>query len=624
MLHVNDLTYRVQGRLILDRATAAIPQGHKVGLVGRNGSGKTTLLRLMLGELSPESGSVSVPRRARIGSVAQEAPGGEESLLDVVLAADKEREALLAAAATASDGHAIADIQTRLADIEAHSAPSRAARILSGLGFSEAQQQGPCSALSGGWRMRVALAAALFADPDVLLLDEPTNYLDLEGTIWLKSFIRNYRHMVIMVSHDRDLLNDAAESILHLDQGKLTFYQGNYDSFERQRREKQALQAKFKKKQDEARRHMMSFVERFRYKASKARQAQSRLKAIAKLEPVAEMVEARVAPFFFPNPQKPLNPPLIRFENGAAGYAAGAPVLRQLDLRIDSDDRIALLGQNGNGKSTLAKVLCGKLALMDGEMRHHKQMRVGYFAQHQLDELAAEQTPYDYFRALMPAAGEAQRRARLGAYGFGANTADSTCATLSGGEKARLLFALAAFHAPHLLVLDEPTNHLDVDSREALIHAINDYEGAVVLISHDRHLIETTVDRLWLVAQGTVKPFDGDIDDYTALVLDKARAEKRSRSAARKANGSGAAAAKPEARSEASLLRQIGEIDAALHELQEKIGVLDRALADARLYAEEPQKAQNFSQLRAELQKSLEIAESRWLEANGALERLKG
>ena len=624
MLHVNDLTYRVGGRLILDHATAAIPEGHKVGLVGRNGSGKTTLLKLMLGELGPESGSVSVPRRARIGSVAQEAPGGEESLLEVVLAADKERATLLVEATTASDAHAIADIQTRLADIDAHSAPARAARILSGLGFGEDQQQGPCSALSGGWRMRVALAAALFADPDVLLLDEPTNYLDLEGTIWLKSFIRGYRHMVIIVSHDRDLLNDAAESILHLDQGKLTFYQGNYDSFERQRRERQALQAKFRKKQDEARRHMMSFVDRFRYKASKARQAQSRLKAIAKLEPVAEMVEARVAPFFFPNPQKPLSPPLIRFESGAAGYAVGAPVLRHLDLRIDSDDRIALLGQNGNGKSTLAKVLCGKLQLLGGEMRHHKQMSVGYFAQHQLDELKAERTPYDYFRALMPDASEAQRRARLGAYGFGANTADSKCMTLSGGEKARLLFALAAFKAPHLLVLDEPTNHLDVDSREALIHAINDYEGAVVLISHDRHLIETTVDRLWLVAEGTVKPFDGDIEDYTAFVLDRTRAQKRNRSAARKANGSGDPAPRPAQRNEAFLLKLIGEIDATLNELQAKIGVLDRALADGRLYAEEPQKARSFSQLRAELQRSLESTESRWLETQGELDRLKG
>ncbi len=625
MLHVNNLTYRVQGRLILDGATAVVPQGHKVGFVGRNGSGKTTLLKLILGELTPESGAISVPRRARTGSVAQEAPGGDQSLLDTVLAADQERQALLAAASQASEAHTIADIQTRLVDIEAHSAPARAARILSGLGFSEAQQQGPCSALSGGWRMRVALATALFANPDILLLDEPTNYLDLEGTIWLKSFIRNYRHTVIIVSHDRDLLNDAVESILHLDQGKLIFYQGNYDNFEKQRRERQALQAKFRKKQDEARRHMMSFVDRFRYKASKARQAQSRLKAIARLEPIAEMVEARVAPFFFPNPSKPLNPPLIRFENAAAGYVEARPVLRNVDLRIDSDDRIALLGQNGNGKSTLAKVLCGKLRLMSGEMRHHKQLGVGYFAQHQLDELDAQLTPYDYFRRLLPDASEAQRRARLGAYGFGASTADSRCEILSGGEKARLLFALAAFHGPHLLVLDEPTNHLDVDSREALIHAINDYEGCVVLISHDRHLIETTVDRLWLVAQGTVKPFDGDIDDYTAHVLDRGRLDKRSRSAERGENGGGnASPLRQQQRTEASLLKRLGEIDASMHALQEKIKVLDRALADEGLYRDEPLKAQKFSRLRAELQSDLEASESRWLEAQGELERLRG
>jgi ATP-binding cassette, subfamily F, member 3 len=504
MLHVNNLTYRVQGRMILDGASVAVPQGHKVGLVGRNGSGKTTLLKLIMGELTPDAGSASVPRRARVGSVAQEAPGGEESLLETVLAADKERHSLLSAAETAADPQTIADIQTRLADISAHAAPARAAVILDGLGFSEEQQNEPCSALSGGWRMRVALAAALFADPDVLLLDEPTNYLDLEGAIWLKSFIRNYRHTVVIVSHDRHLLNDAVQSILHLEQGKLTLYQGNYDSFEKQRREKQALQLKFKKKQDDARRHMMSFVDRFRYKASKARQAQSRLKAIEKLQPIAEMIEERVAPFIFPDPKKPLNPPLVRFENAAAGYLEDRPVLRNLDLRIDSDDRIALLGRNGNGKSTFAKLLCGRLAVMSGEMRHPKQLSVGYFAQHQLDELDASRSPYDYFRGLMSGSSEAQRRAKLGAYGFGAATADTKCASLSGGEKARLLFSLASFHAPHILVLDEPTNHLDVDSREALIYAINDYEGCVVLISHDRHLIETTVDRLWLVAKGTV------------------------------------------------------------------------------------------------------------------------
>jgi ATP-binding cassette subfamily F protein 3 len=621
MLQINALTYRIQGRLIFDGATAVVPRGHKAGLVGRNGSGKTTLLKLITGELSPEAGTVSVPRRARVGGVAQEAPGGSESLLDVVLAADKERSALLAAAETADDPHHIAEIQTRLADISAHSAPARGATILAGLGFGPDQHDAPCSGLSGGWRMRVALAAALFAAPDILLLDEPTNYLDLEGTIWLKSFIRDYPHTVVIVSHDRDLLNDAVDSILHLDRCKLSFYQGNYDNFEKQRREKQALLMKFKKKQDEARRHMQSFVDRFRYKASKARQAQSRLKAIAKLEPVAEMIEDRVAPFIFPDPKKPLNPPLIRLEHAAAGYVEGKPVLKELELRIDSDDRIALLGQNGNGKSTLAKVLCGKLGLAAGRMHHHKQLAVGYFAQHQIDELDEALSPYDYFRRLMPDNTEAQRRAKLGAYGFGSAIADSKCDVLSGGEKARLLFALASFNAPHLLVLDEPTNHLDVDSREALIHAINDYEGCVILISHDKHLIETTVDRLWLVAQGTVKAFDGDIEDYTRLVLEQARSGRRARTA-QKANGpaSGDGASRQQA---AVLQKTIRAIDSLLAEVHEKIGILDRALADEALYAQDPRKAKKFSHLRAELQGELEKLEQRWLDTHSALEAIQ-
>jgi ATP-binding cassette subfamily F protein 3 len=622
MLHVNNLAYRVQGRLIFDGASVAVPEGHKVGLVGRNGSGKTTLLKLILGELAPEAGSVALPRRARVGTVAQEAPGGEASLLDTVLAADKERERLLTAAGTAQDPQLIADIQMRLADIEAHAAPARAARILSGLGFSEEQQQDRCAALSGGWRMRVALAAALFADPDVLLLDEPTNYLDLEGTIWLKSFLRNYRHTVLIVSHDRDLLNDAAEAIVHLEQGKLTLYRGNYDNFERQRREKQSLQLKLKKKQEEARRHMMSFVDRFRYKASKARQAQSRLKAIERLQPVPDLVEDRVAPFLFPNPRKPLSPPLIRLEGATAGYSQNQPVLRNLDLRIDDDDRIALLGRNGNGKSTLAKLMCGKLKVMSGEMRRHNQLTVGYFAQHQMDELDSSRSPYDYFRGLMPDATEAQRRAKLGAHGFGANTADTKCESLSGGEKARLLFALASFHAPHMLVLDEPTNHLDVDSREALVQAINDYEGCMVLISHDRHLIETTVDQLWLVAKGTAKPFEGDIDDYASLVLQEARAERRTRPAARRVqNGSGAPrSGELRRRTPAAVLKRIREIEAELERLQEKIAVLDRALADEALYSEDAQKAQRFARLRAELQNDLDAAEFRWLEAQDEME----
>ena len=613
MLHINGLTYRIGGRLLLEEAAVAIPEGHKVGIVGRNGVGKSTLFRLILGEIPSEGGSVTLPRNARIGTVAQEAPGGPESLLATVMAGDAELTALHAEAETATDPHRIAEIQTRLADMDAHSAESRAATILSGLGFTDEKQQGPCSALSGGWRMRVALAAALFARPDVLLLDEPTNYLDLEGAIWLKSFIRDYPHTIVLISHDRDLLNEAVGFILHLERGKLTLYQGNYDSFERQRREKQALTVKLKKKQEDQRKHMMEFVERFRYKASKARQAQSRLKALSKLEPIAELVEDRVASFFFPNPEKAIAPPLAKWDKVSVGYAENKPVLRNITLRLDPDDRIALLGSNGNGKSTFAKLLCGKLPSMSGEMKVPGRVTVGYFAQHQLDEISAERTPYSYFTELMPDEPESKRRAKLGAYGFGANLADSPCSTLSGGEKARLLFALAAFHAPHILVLDEPTNHLDVDSREALIMAINDYEGAVILISHDRHIIETCADDLWLVHDGTVKRFDGDMDDYTQLVLDRARASRRAERAAREPAAE--PLRQPARPSASSLQKQVEKLDKRMEDIRGKIDILDKALSDPAIYSEEPKKAGDFTKLRVKLVADLEDLENQWLEA---------
>ncbi len=629
MLHINDLTYRIEGRTLFDRATAALPTGHTVGLVGRNGTGKSTLIKIILGELHPEGGSTSVPRQARIGTVAQEAPGGETSLIDTVLAADKERSELMVEAETAMDPHRIADIHTRLADIDAHSAPARAATILSGLGFSHEAQHGPCSALSGGWRMRVALAAGLFANPDVLLLDEPTNYLDLEGVIWLKQYLRNYRNTVLIVSHDRDLLNDVVDAILHLSQHKLTLYQGNYDNFERQRREKQALQLKLKKKQEETKRHMEAFVNRFRAQANKARQAQSRLKALARLEPIADVIEERSVNFYFPKAQKILNPPLVRFENASVGYEPGKPILRDINLRIDGDDRIALLGANGNGKSTFAKLLCGRLQIEDGVMRNHKRLDVAYFAQHQVDELEADLTPYDYFNRLMEDSTQAKRRAKLGQYGFGAEHADTKCSRLSGGEKARLLFALAAFHGPHILVLDEPTNHLDVNAREALIHAINEFEGAVILISHDRHLIETCVDRLWLVREGTVAPYDGDLDDYTRLILEDARQARRELGQSGKSDGK--ASVKVDARQSRQeraarrdglieVKRKIQQTESKLQKLQDKIAVIDKALAVQSLYVDDPKQAEELSILRARLCSQIEETEIEWMAATEELE----
>ena len=529
MLHINDLTYHIEGKRIFDAATAGIPTGHRVGLVGRNGAGKSTLLRLITGELHPDDGGITTSRGSRIGFVAQEAPGGDMSLIEWVLAADTERAALLKEAETATDPHRIAEIQVRLADIHAHSAPSRAATILSGLGFDEAAQQRACREYSGGWRMRVALAAVLFLEPEILLLDEPTNYLDLEGTMWLESYLKGYPHTVLIVSHDRDLLNSIPYAILHLDRGKLTLYSGGYDTFEETRREQQRLELKLKKKQDDERRRIQAFIDRFKAKATKAKQAQSRVKALAKMQPIAAQVEDRVVPFVLPNPEKMLASPLIRLENASAGYAADAPVLKTLNLRIDQDDRIALLGQNGNGKSTFAKLIAGRLSPLSGQMFGANKVNVGFFAQHQLEDLNPLATPYDYIVKLMPEATEAQKRTKLGSIGFGADKADTKCANLSGGEKARLLMALTVFHAPHLLILDEPTNHLDIDSREALIHALNEYEGAVILISHDRHLVEATADRLWIVKGGTVSPYDGDMESYRADLLAERGANVRHR-----------------------------------------------------------------------------------------------
>ena len=521
MLRIDDLVFTAWGRRFFDRATVTLPSGAKVGLVGRNGVGKSTLFRLILGALSPDSGVIELPRGARIASVDQEHPATPVSLLDTILAADVQRDALYTELETA-EPERIADIYARLAEIDADRAPARASEILAGLGFSADDLARPMAEFSGGWRMRVALAAALFAEPDLLLLDEPTNYLDLEGALWLEARLAKYPNSALIISHDRELLNQSVNAILHLSDGKLDLYPGGYDDFERRVAEKRRLQAASRVKQEAERAHLQSFVDRFRAKASKAAQAQSRIKRLAKLEPIAAISSEHTAPFTLPSPPRPLAPPLMRLEAASVGYD-GDPVLRDMNLRLDVDDRIGLLGVNGAGKSTFAKLAAGALTLSAGHMQRERRIGVGWFHQHQIEALDPADTPLDILRRARPEDSEQSYRSRLAMWGIGFDKQSTTAANLSGGERARLLLNLVAMAAPHLLILDEPTNHLDIDSRRALLDALNDYGGAVILITHDRSLMELVADRLWLAADNTVAPFEGDMDDYARLVLDRAK-----------------------------------------------------------------------------------------------------
>ncbi len=615
MLNLNSITVRLGGRTILDRATAALPPRSRVGLIGRNGAGKTTLMKVVAQLMEADGGTVDMPKNAKIGYIAQEAPSGLTTPFEEVLAADVERAALLDEEEHTQDHHRIGEIHERLIAIDAHAAPARASRILVGLGFDEDMQHRPLDSYSGGWKMRVALAALLFSEPDLLLLDEPSNHLDLEATMWLESFLKSYRATMVLISHERDLLNNVVDHILHLEGGKTTLYPGGYDAFERQRAERLAQLASAQAAQDAQRAKLQDYVARNSARASTAKQAQSRAKMLAKMQPIASISEDPSLTFDFPSPDA-LKPPLVTLDMAAVGYSA-TPVLQRLNFRLDPDDRVALLGRNGNGKTTLARLLAAQLPAMEGQIAVSGKMRVGYFTQYQVEELDRDDTPLEHMTRMMKGMSPGAVRAQLGRFGFSGNKAITQVGKLSGGERARLALALITRDAPHMLILDEPTNHLDVDAREALVQALNAYDGAVVIVSHDRHMIELTADRLVLVDEGTAQEFAGTLDDYTDLILKgtgKAATPKRDKKEERKL----AAAAREQ---EAALRKAAVSAETEMAKLTDRRSAIERAMFDPAS-ATGPDAKLTMSELmklRADISAQIEAAESKWLEASEAL-----
>ncbi|MET0308094.1 MAG: ribosomal protection-like ABC-F family protein [Sphingomonas sp.] len=623
MLNLADITVRIGGRTIIDDATAKLPPRSRVGLIGRNGAGKTTLVRVITKLLDADGGEVSMPRGSKIGYIAQEAPSGTATPFETVLAADVERAALLEEAEHSHDPDRLGEVHERLNAIDAHSAPARAARILVGLGFDEEAQHRSLDSFSGGWKMRVALASLLFSAPDVLVLDEPSNHLDLEAVLWLEDFLKGYPATILLVSHERDFLNNVVDHILHLERGKLTLYSGGYDSFERQRAERQAQIASARAKQQAEREKLQDYVARNSARASTAKQAQSRAKALAKMQPIAELLDDPSLSFDFPNPDE-LRPPLITLDMATVGYGE-TPILKRLNFRLDPDDRVALLGRNGNGKTTLARLLAAQLAPMEGQMTASGKMRVGYFTQYQVEELDRTETPLQHMTILMKGASQSAVRAQLGRFGFSGQKATTEVGKLSGGERARLALALITRDAPHMLILDEPTNHLDVDAREALIQALNAYTGAVVIVSHDRHMLEMTADRLVLVDSGTASDFDGSLDDYIAFVLSKDASDAAKSGGEGKISKKDARRAAAQAREQGTALRKRAkEAEAALAKLTEQRSAVDRAMFDPST-ADASLARLSMSDLmkhRAELEAKIQAAEATWMEANEALESI--
>lgn len=633
MLKLSNIFYSIQGKPIFENASAVIPTGHKVGIVGRNGTGKTTLFKLIRKSLTPVSGKIEIPKYYKISSVEQEAPACEKSLLQTVLEADIERTQLLKEVEDCKDGKRITYIYQRLEDINAYSAEARASSILSGLGLDNQAQQQPCHEFSGGWRMRVALGAVLFSNPDLLLLDEPTNYLDLEGAYWLEKFLSKYQNTALVISHDRELLNKSVDGILHLSNHKLTYFSGNYEQFDSERRAILNQQQSIKKKQDAQRLHIQSFVERFRAKASKAKQAQSRIKILEKMRPINALVENAVTKFSFPTPAE-LRPPLVVINKGKVGYN-GKIVLNRLSLRIDAEDRIALLGANGEGKSTLSKLLANKLTLMSGEYFSTNKLRIGYFAQHQLEELSEKDSAYKHIMNLQPGMTEIELRNRLGAAGFKNDIVDLPVENLSGGQKARLLLLISTINAPHILILDEPTNHLDIESREALIFALNDYRGAVIIVSHDSYLVETVADKFWLINNGEVSEFFGNMDDYKNFVTAGKRQGKKISESAKESllthNSTNVKINKSISRDQQKIIKnKIFQLRKRLRETEKQIEILEtekkeieNRMSDQSYYKKTPNKEIALTSKKLmKIKSELEILENNWLQISENIEQV--
>ncbi len=618
MLTIDGLTVRLGGRPILERASATVPVGARVGLIGRNGAGKSTLMKALIGEIEPDDGEISKPSRARIGYIAQQAPSGTNTPEEIVLAADTERARLLEEAETCTEPHRLGEVHERLLAIDAYSAPSRAAKILNGLGFDEDMQRRPVDSFSGGWKMRIALGALLFSEPDILLLDEPSNHLDLEATLWLENFLKSYPATLVVISHERDLLNNVVDHILHLQGGQLTLYPGGYDSFEKQRAERAAQLAAAKAAQDAQRAKLQDYVARNSARASTAKQAQSRAKMLARMQPIAALLEDPSLTFDFPDPAE-MRSPMITLDGAAVGYGGAPPVLQRLNMRIDADDRIALLGRNGNGKTTLARLLAAQLSPEEGDMNAPGKMKVGYFTQYQVEELSAEETPLGLMTRAMDGKPQGAVRGQLGRFGFSGSRAETQVERLSGGERARLALALITRDAPHLLILDEPTNHLDVDAREALIQALNDYSGAVILISHDRHMVELTADRLMLVDSGTAREYSGSMEDYIDFVLGRNQPKPAKKPAAAKPKQAPAAIDRAK---EKYMRSELAKAEKALAKLTDQAEKMDEGIAAlaARQAGADASEMEDLLAQRAKLSTRLEEAEAKWLSAGEALE----